>query len=85
MAVPHVWQISEIHALPEFGNEHGWFYGLVAGGREGVEIAEIIPGIGWTSIDTGDMGECWEQISADLNTYRPAPTRPADQQEGDRR
>lgn len=76
VVVPHVWTIPEIKALPDFGNEHGWFYGLVKveykdDDETGVEIAEILPGLGWTSIDPPNVAAAWQQIQHDLRSYRP--------------
>lgn len=70
----HVWTLNEVLALPAFGNEHGWFYGLVECKEDdeiGVAIVEIIPGMGWAHIDPEDVSAQWEQISHDLANYRP--------------
>jgi len=45
-----VWTIEEIHALPEFGMDNGWFYGLVKDiETDRIRLAEIFPGKGHAS------------------------------------
>ncbi len=40
------WRLEEIHKMPEFGADYGWFYGLVRD-DEGLHMAEIFPGMGY--------------------------------------
>jgi hypothetical protein len=50
-----IWTLDEIHELPEFGAQNGWFYGLVRDHETGkVKIYEIFPGIGYA-----DVGLYW--------------------------
>lgn len=44
-----IWTIDKIHKLSEFGDEAGWFYGLVWDKR--LYFAEIYPGIGYAVMD----------------------------------
>lgn len=73
---PHVWSMEEIKALPEFGGDAGWFYGLVehqAGREEKVlVIAEIYPGMGWAAADP-PSAEDWAEIQLDLTYRAPDP------------
>ena len=56
----HVWTLAEIKRLPEFGGQHGWFYGLVQGHEDGtVGIAEVYPGVGYASALPLSARECW--------------------------
>lgn len=77
---PHVWTITEIKALAQFGPHTNWFYGLVRVEYEGdddtgVEIAEIYPGAGWCAIDEDDIAASWLRITTDLEIYRPEGQR----------
>jgi hypothetical protein len=77
--VPHVWTKDEIKALPEFGEHHGWFYGLVNSDEDGeqrIELAEVFPGMGWASPDPEDIAENWSQIESDLRYLRFWPIDP---------
>lgn len=66
MAVPfrllgaHVWTLQEIHELPGFGGQHGWFYGIVRGHEDGsVGVAEVYPGLGYAGPFPMTAKECW--------------------------
>jgi len=42
-----IYTIDEIHDLPQFGSDHGWFYGLIR--YEGkIHFGEIYPGMGFS-------------------------------------
>ena len=44
----YVWTLPEIEALSEFGNDSGWFYGLVRHHETGrVWLYEVFPGTGY--------------------------------------
>ena len=46
----YVWTLAEIHALPEFGADSGWFYGLVRNHETGrVRLYEVFPGTGYAA------------------------------------
>lgn len=70
--MPHVWTVEEIHALPEFGAQAGWFYGFArVEGR--LCFGEILPGFG--------VAVCWPfpvwhprtwwRVVRDVLFYRP--------------
>jgi hypothetical protein len=48
-----IWKLEDIHKLPEFGGDIGWFYGLVKHHETNrIWIYEIFPGVGYaTAID----------------------------------
>lgn len=80
---PHVWTLAEIKALPEFGADHGWFYGLVEDtlidpdGEEQslVALAEIYPGTGYAFVGSDELDQ-WPRILADITAYKPAAFDP---------
>lgn len=66
-----VWTVKEIHALPEFGGEVGWFYGLVQDHpdedeEERIVVAEIFPGMGFSYVDREQFLEDQKSIISDL-------------------
>ena len=68
----HRWTEDEICREPEFGNGNGWFYGLVVDERR-VRLAEILPGIGWTSPWWQDLVRHPRWVIRDLRHQRPRP------------
>lgn len=69
-----VWKVDEIRALPEFGADSGWFYGLVVFNRR-VYLAEIFPGLGFVSIIFWEDLKRLRQILSDIRRYRPPKGR----------
>ncbi len=44
-----IWKLEDIQKLPEFGEDSGWFYGLVKNHETGrIWVYEIFPGLGYS-------------------------------------
>lgn len=72
-----VWTLAEIQALPRFGGESGWFYGLVR--HEGLHLAEVLPGYGYASPWWGWRLPNPYRVIRDINYFRPDRVTPRDE------